>query len=162
MCFLLSLEFPRVVFWAHFYFLSILTIYHNIPRDSLPFLFAENTKLVKPVLTSNDQSDLQEDILSISEWYKTWNLNLNKDKCAVICFFLLAKSVSKFSYTLLNPPVKFVQTHCDLGIMVDERLSWLKHYNYISQKAYHSLHFYLELLAQLHLLVSRGICTEHC
>ena len=54
----------------------------SISRHSLPFLIADNAKFVKSVLTSDDQSDLQEDILSISEWCKTWNLNLNKDKCA--------------------------------------------------------------------------------
>ena len=79
-------------------------------------------------------------LLSISEWCKTWNLNLNKDKCAVIRFSSSAKLIPNSSYILLNSQVKFAQTHCDLGIMVDERLTWSKHYNYISQKAYHSLH----------------------
>ena len=44
------------------------------------------------------------------------------------------------SLLLLFSQLKFAQAHRDLGIMVYERLTWSHHHNYISQKAYHSLH----------------------
>ena len=64
---------------------------------------------------------------------------MNKDKCAVIWFSPPVKLISKHSYILSNSQIKFVRTYHDSGIMVDKRLTWSKHYNYISKKAYHSL-----------------------
>ena len=60
----------------------------SILHGSLPFVFADDTKLVRSILSFNDYSDLQEDIFSITEWCRTWNLNLNKEKCAAIRFSL--------------------------------------------------------------------------
>lgn len=112
----------------------------SISRGSLPFLFADDTKLVHSIVSFNDYSDLQEDILSLTNWCKTWNLNLNKFKCAAIRFSLSPASITLPNYAILDTPIKFSQCHQDLGIMVDEKLSWTKHYNHISLKAYRTLH----------------------
>ena len=116
----------------------------SISRGSLPFLFADDTKLIHSIVSFNDYSDLQEDILSLTNWCKTWNLNLNKFKCAAIRFSLSPPSITLPNYAILiwylNTPIKFSQCHQDLGIMVDENLSWTKHYNHIRLKAYRTLH----------------------
>ena len=55
--------------------------------------------------------------------------------------FNFLKCNPQSTYLIKNTSVKFSNTHRDLGIMMDENLSWSSHYNLISSKAYRSLHF---------------------
>ena len=70
---------------------------------------------------------------------KTWNLSLSKFKCAAIRFTLSQAFNTSPNYTILDTPVKFSQCLQNLGIIVDEKLSWSKHYNHTSLMAYPSL-----------------------
>ena len=95
----------------------------SISHGSLHFLFADDTKLVHSIISFNDFSDLQEDILSLTNWCKNWNLNLNKHKGAAIRFSLSSTSNTLPNYIISDSPIEFTQHHRDLGIMVDEKLS---------------------------------------
>ena len=46
--------------------------------------FADDTKLINSIRSSNDSKDLQHAINSISIWCKPWEPNLNKNLCAAI------------------------------------------------------------------------------
>ncbi len=47
-----------------------------------PYLFADDTKLVKCITSTEDQLELQTDINQLSSWCATWNMQLN-----VMCYF---------------------------------------------------------------------------
>ena len=72
-------------------------------------------------------------------WCREWELSPNESKCAAIRYAQLSKCIAQPTY-----PGHFNETtttHCDPGIIVDQNLSWAKHYNHISLKAYSSRHF---------------------
>ena len=125
--------------------LLLFLIYINdLPQSlslgSIPYLFADDSKLVRSIASFSDCSVLQEDIFSIMEWCRTWNLNLNKEKCAAIHFSLSSSLNPQSDYKIMDTSINFIESHRDLGIMVNNKLSWSKHYDYISLKAYRSLH----------------------
>ena len=95
----------------------------SISHGSLPFLIADYIKLVHSITSFNDFSDLVEDILSLPNWCKHWNLNLNKHKYAAIQFSLSSASNTLPNDIISDTPIKFTPYHRDLGIMVDEKLS---------------------------------------
>ena len=123
----------------------LFLIYVNDIPDSVShssaLLFADDTKLVKSIQTFNDSLDLQKDIDSMVDWCREWKLSLNENKCAAIRYSLLSKCNTQPTYTIKGTLVETTSTHRDLGIIVDQNLSWAKHYNHISLKAYRSLHF---------------------
>ena len=49
-----------------------------------PFLFADDTKLVKCITSTEDQLELQTDINQLSSWCTTWNMQLNEGKYNVL------------------------------------------------------------------------------
>ena len=121
----LSRESLRVVSWVHF---NLFLIYINhlqlsISPGCLPFLFADDTKLLRSIVSFNDHSDIQEDIILLNKWYKTWNRNLNKLECAAVRFAFSPASNTSPNYTILDTHIKINQCHHELGIIMDEKLS---------------------------------------
>ena len=47
-------------------------------------LFADDTKVFRPILSEKDSLELQNDINSLDEWTKKWLLKFNPDKCHVL------------------------------------------------------------------------------
>ena len=129
----------------------LFLIYVNDIPDSVPhssaYLFADDTKVLKSIQSFNDSLDLQRDIDSLVEWCREWKLSLNEIKCAAVRYSLSSKCTTQPTYTIKNILIKSSTTHCDLGIMVDQNLSWDKHYNHISFKAYRSLHFIRRIIS---------------
>ena len=123
----------------------LFLIYVNDIPDSIfscsPYQFADDTKILKSIQSSNDSMKLQRDIDSLSEWCKKWFLTLNEDKCAAIHFSLSSINNLQSTYQINNTTVRYLSSHRDLGLMVEGNLSWSKHYNFIICKAYCSLHF---------------------
>ena len=68
-----------------------------------------------------------------------WKLSLNCSKCAALQFTL--SSSTPTTYLIGGQPIKLVEKHKDLGILVQNRLSWSDHITSICAKAYRSLHF---------------------
>ena len=141
----------------------------SILHGCLPFAFADDTKIMCSIVSFNDYSDLQENILSLTKLCKSWNLNLNKQKCAAIQFSPSSTSKTLLNYSILDSPIKFTQCRQDLEIMVDEKLPWSKHYCHISLKAYRSLHLICRsispsapinnIIKQLYILLARSQLT---
>ena len=47
-------------------------------------IFADDTKIVRNILTNNDIKILQNDIDQLFHWSKGWGLNFNTSKCMVL------------------------------------------------------------------------------
>ena len=58
----------------------------DITLSSLPFMFADDTMLVKSIVTSSDKMLLQKDLTALECWCDKLHLSLNVDKCVVIEF----------------------------------------------------------------------------
>ena len=114
-------------------------ILYIVPH-SLALLFSDDTKLIKSMQTFNDSLDLQEDIDSMVDWCREWRLSLNGSKCATIRFSLQPKCITHLTYTIKGTLIETTATHCDLGVIVDQNLSWAKHYNQFKSLSFTSFH----------------------
>ena len=87
-------------------------------------LFADDTKLSNNnIHRTAECQDLQYDINALSAWSKTWHMNFNASKCAV----LRITPKTSFTYSLNNTLLKEENKQKDLGIIVSNYLKPRKH-----------------------------------
>ena len=109
----------------------------TIARSSV-FVFADDTKLFKPITGLDCSNELQADIRDIKNWCRTWKLSLNSSKCVALRF--TNKSPPELSpYSVENTNLEFALSHRDLGIIVSHNLTWSNHFKVICSKAYSAL-----------------------
>ena len=105
-------------------------------------LFADDAKLLKSVITSNDCSQLQLDLTSLEQWCNTWRLNLNQHKCTHLRLSLSnqASLPQTAVCKVCGTTHESVTNQRDLGVIVTNNLSWSPHYGKRCQKACNALH----------------------
>ena len=81
-------------------------------------LFADDTKLFNNNTNRTECQDLQYDLNALSTWSKTWHMNFNASKCAV----LRVKPKTSFTYSLNNTPLKEENEQKDQRIIVSNYL----------------------------------------
>ena len=99
----------------------LFLVYINDLPDSIlsadPFFFADDTKLVKCIESSLNQQLLQIDLDSLSSWCDTWNLGLNKEKCAVLRVSTRSCQPPP-DYQIQNSTLTSTSKQRDLGILI--------------------------------------------
>ena len=98
--------------------LLLFRIYINdIPQiisHSLTFTFADDTKLLRRVISSNDYNLLLLDIDGLQEWCSKWSLKLNTSKFVAMSFSNTGKEAGSY-----NSETKSTnRMHDDLGIII--------------------------------------------
>ena len=119
-------------------FLIYINDLPNPITNTACFMFADDTKFIKTILSFNDHLLFQQDITSVEVWCQTWKLPLNTAKCNALRF-TLAQYQTNHEYTLNGTLVHPAKSQRDLGIMMRVDLSWTDHYNHLCSKAYRSL-----------------------
>ena len=94
-------------------------------------LFADDTKLFNNNTNRTECQDLQYDLNALSAWSKSWLMNFNAIKCAV----LRIKPKNSFTYNPNNTPLKEENEQKDLGIIVSYDLKPRKHVLGVCTKA---------------------------
>lgn len=129
----------------------------TIEKDSLPDELAENVAIV------------QDNLNNIVSWSRDAGLNINPDKCSLICFGA-ASHVARFHSMDLSlridqkcvVPSKAVK---HLGVWLEETLSWRKQARATTQKVLHSLrsiaHLRSSLTEATRLLLVRSLAAVH-
>ena len=87
---------------------------------------------------------LQNDINLLYHTSKSWGLKINRDKCAVLRFSRRFKDLVPPHYTLDGSPLPVCQSHCDLGVLVDDRLKFHDHIASVAHKAFGLCHSFLK------------------
>ena len=111
---------------------ALFTIYINdLTSDilALLFLFADDAKLMKKLISTTSHNELQDDINWLIEWSKRWELRFNTSKCKVMHF----GNVISNSYTMLDfndqkrEKLEFITKEKDLGVIIDHKLNFSSH-----------------------------------
>ena len=109
--------------------------------------FADDTKLLSQVSSLDDQNALQQNLNSIIKWSKVNNMELNREKFELLSFDLINNNSNKILlqelpfqsdlivYFASDFPIFPSPLVRDLGVFIDEKLSWSGHYNIVLQKA---------------------------
>ena len=89
-------------------------------------LFADDSKCFKQITTVNDCIDLQNDLNVLFLWSKKWQMAFNASKCKVLSI-TRSRSPIMYDYSMNHATLEHVGTFRDLGVIIDETLSFTPH-----------------------------------
>ena len=81
--------------------------------------FADDTKLIYPVRTDSDRTDMQNSINHLHSWANTWQMRYNADKCGVMH---LGAQNPHHTYTMGSTQLTESTVEKDLGVLVHKSL----------------------------------------
>jgi len=104
---------------------------------SLMLMFADDTKVTRAITSYSEYSVLQNDIDNLHDWSQEWQLKFNKDKCKVLH---LGTNNQEYKYVFNDPAsspftIRTSTAEKDLGVVVDNKLSFDQHINQAVNKA---------------------------
>lgn len=108
--------------------------------SSAYLMYADDLKIFKVIKNVLDASALQRDLNRFLQWCENNQLYLNPKKCNVISF-ARKRSTILFNYSIEDVALTRVKVIKDLGVHLDEKLTFSKHVDYIIAKSYSMLGF---------------------
>ena len=101
----------------------------------MPILFADDTNLFCNGLNLNDLiEEINEELKLVYTWVKVNKLPLNIEKINFMLFMPKNFPCLKISVIVDNHPIKEVHHTKCLGVIIDNKLKWKEHIDYISKK----------------------------
>ena len=100
------------------------------------YLFADDTKIFRIIGNDSDRDELQQDLHILDEWSKKWLLKFHPKKCK---YMTIGKDDGQFKYTLQGQQLQKVQEEKDIGVIIDDKLSFEGH---ISEKVNKATHMF--------------------
>ena len=110
--------------------------------SSIPFLYADDLKIVRVVKNNSDSEALQKDLDSINVWCKCNGMSLNIGKCSQVAF-TRNKIKNNCQYYIEGHPLKRLDSIRDLGVVFDSELTFLPHMELVTAKSSKALGFVL-------------------
>ncbi len=99
-------------------------------------MFADDTKIYCEILSTKDCEALQKDLQNLESWSKTWQMRFHSQKCKV---FRVGKNHPDYLYQMEMPngtcDLDFVKSEKDLGVDIDDQLSFGLHCDSMIKKA---------------------------
>ena len=98
-----------------------------IKNGSIPYLFADDTKIFHSIKCTQDCKDLQEDIKAMQVWSEKWLLCFHPDKCK--CMRIGNTDIDLFTYKLKDSDkgMEFTKSEKDIGVVINSILSFENH-----------------------------------
>ena len=111
-------------------FVIYVNILASVISHSVPFLFADDKKCVKSIVSDNDRCQFQEDLSNLNSWSQRWHLHFNSSKFRLIQFHLNNASFSNtHSYIINGQTIESSTSQKDLGILLTDTLNWEERYH---------------------------------
>ena len=98
-------------------------------------LYADDTKIWRPIKTQDDHWILQNDINSLSQWANRNKMKFHPDKSKVVDVYNGVVCINSFSYTLNSEAIDYTTREKDLGVHIVPKLTWTEHSNILYSKA---------------------------
>lgn len=109
---------------------------------SSSLLFADDLKIYRKINSFQDCLTLQNDLNMLTRWCNENKLNLNVPKCTVVSFTRCSnRKFQLFNYHINNTPLNRSSVVKDLGIIFDQKLTFIQHVNSIVLRASRSMGF---------------------
>ena len=124
--------------------LFINDIPEGISAETQLSLYADDTKIWRPIKTGDDISRLQKDIEYLHDWSLQNKMKFHPNKCKVLTVAgRLAEPLSllsvlpffHFVYSLGGTPLEYIESEKDLGVMVTSSLDWKEQCSKVLSKA---------------------------
>ena len=116
-------------------FLIYINDLPNVCDNTMPFLFADDTNLF---ISGDNSQKLYEaannDLNAIAEWLKVNRLSLNVKKTHYMVFSNTKITSANTELKIEGETISEVTKTKFLGVIIDNRLNWQHHINYISSK----------------------------
>ena len=101
--------------------------------SSPTYLFADDTKIFRRIKDEDDHIALQKDLDAMDEWSKTWLLKFHPNKCK---FMHMGKDRGpEPNYKLCSHTLQQTTEEKDIGVLIDDELTFEKHINEKINKA---------------------------
>lgn len=117
----------------------LFVIYINdLPASvvSMMLLFADDTKLYRVIKEAHDRVLLQQDVTSMRNWGLKWLLRYHADKCkSMTVGTTRTNNPPDTPYTLGDIELEHVKSEKDVGVVVDDALTFDDHVAQIAKKA---------------------------
>lgn len=112
----------------------------NCFKHSRFLMFADDKKIFLRVRTIEDCKKVQADLDRLATYYETNRITINVNKCHHITFTRKIKPIDH-TYNINGTTIGKVSSVRDLGITLDQKLTFSEHYEIIINKAYKQLGF---------------------
>ena len=101
-------------------------------------IFADDTKILRQITTTQDTKLLQTDIDKLFDWSTNWGLKFNPKKCMVLSINRqhTRNNIDLFDYTMNGTKLKSEENVKDLGVIIDKNFSWATHIYTMVRKAH--------------------------
>ena len=122
---------------------SLFLLYINDlpePLSASTRLFADDTAVYKVRNSSDDSSDLQNDLRLLEDWERTWEMSFHPAKCTTLPVTRKTKPFSS-EYQLHGHTLETAKSVKYLGVTLQDNLKWDLHINNTCNKANKSLGF---------------------
>ena len=109
---------------------------NDLPRviSTNCLMFCDDVKIFHKIVSPKDVIALQKDLDAVARWADDWRLKLNASKCKAFKITLKRKFVDS-SYTINGTVLENVSTIRDLGVTLDQKLTFEAHINSTVSKA---------------------------
>ena len=116
---------------------TLFTLFINeLPNitSSLLYLFADDAKLLRPIVNPSDFDHIQNDINDLHNWTQSWLLKFNESKCKTMH---IGKRQQPQTPTFPNNPnpLTLTEEEKDLGVLFDDALTFRSHISAQTKKA---------------------------
>ena len=130
------------IFGPLLFVLFINDISLEISPGTKTCLFADDTKIWRPVQSELGCKILQSDINNLNNWCKTNKMLFHPEKCKVVSItsntnrlsHIKLLPFSKFSY-IRGSVLNYEENEVDLGVIINDKFTWSDHQNKIILKA---------------------------
>jgi len=112
----------------------------KVIKRSKCLLYADDLKIYKKVKTVLDCSAVQRDLDEITLWFRSNGLAVSINKCNSISFHRNLHPIH-FNYKIGDENLERVFQIRDLGVILDTKLDFKAHIEYVTSKAYAMLGF---------------------
>ena len=98
-----------------------------VDKDSIVYLFADDTKVFRHIKSQEDTIQLQSDINNLLQWSEKWLLKFHPDKCVSMTVSNKRSFPPQNQYSMGQTPLQVSECEKDIGIYIDNKLQFDNH-----------------------------------